>query len=575
MPFRLIVQSALERHRPADKSLIAKMTFELRVGGSRVEPIASPQNAVAKFDVGNDADGTEVELHVRIPPLGAMTKPILDASQKFRIVRARSGPASGPSSPVLSPVAGTKGLLHPRFVAPRAIGAGRTMQILVEIDTTWLDLTEYAKAFALDRGRISAFAKAAKSRLIILENARGGGGLMATTWILLVPPAVTPGADRINVFLFFRPEITKPPDSMYKNTDDVPFANRFLRYAQAPSHAGRYFDPGKGFWPFVLCGFDVQLVASAKPVVMLFPMPHVTSFGAITTSHLTRSGSGTSGPSILDHLLRSLWADGALSPGASSAPMTKRLALGGFSLGGDICLESWNANREHVDELYLFDPGKGIPGSVASWLAANPTRRLRMMGCAYSETHALAIAASLVKNAMAPPANWFAKPGDPLFWYGPAYAKALSDPSIPNNIDSLDDAQNRPTTAATIKSNMFVTSFHVNNPGAATANAELVLTAKWSGQNVAPPSFHARGIGNSEAAAYLRYHIIDNDNAQQPVTSVQQFNSVCRHLQLNDFNEEQPRSAAVRHEWAVTGGEERGGTFVGHLQLCLEGSGFV
>jgi hypothetical protein len=308
---------------------------------------------------------------------------------------------------------------------------------------------------------------------------------------------------------------------------------------------------------------------------MFFPMPHVTSFGAITTSRLTRPAGNPSGVSILDHLLRSLWADGSLSPSASAAPTIKRLALGGFSLGGDICLASWNANLEQVDELYLFDPGKGIPASVAPWLTAKRDRRLRMMGCAYSETNALGIAASLAKSGATAAANWSNKPGDPLFWYGPAYARALSDPSISNNIDSLDDAQSPPTTTATKKSNVFMTSFHTDNPGAAKANVQLFLTAKWPGQTGAPPSSQATGIGNAEAAAYLRYRIIDEFNAAHAVTSVAQFNTVCRHLQVNDFNEEQPRTAAVRHEWAVIGGEERGQAFVGYLQLCLEGSGFV
>ncbi len=179
--------------------------------------------------------------------------------------------------------------------------------------------------------------------------------------------------------------------------------------------------------------------------MILFPIPHGTSFGTLNSPKPDH-------PELLRSALVALFAEGHLAQGKAFPPRLKRLAMGGWSSGTDTLFKwakvnSKNPATELVDELYMFDGKNGAKADLKAWFNHDPVRRrLRFIGTAYLE-----VAANQLKKRLQHP-HVFVYPGDPKYWYDSAdYKRALStgstppldfrrspqDPHLPNDASTL------------------------------------------------------------------------------------------------------------------------------------------
>ncbi len=577
MTTRVSILLPNEDGRSSQESLLAQANIEVNVAGSGpVTGQASNTPGLRVFVIENDAPGTEVTITCRVGPFGQMTRPLLVATQKYRFLLV-TGRRGGRPSKALEPIPKNGVLVHPRFLHNVSVSTGTGLDFRITIDAEFIVVTDYVMKYraAIDSStRLQDFAKLARDarcRLNVIEHTKS---LVPRAWVMLTSSAFVGNVDQANAVVFYRPELVDA-NAQYKCTDDAPY-DRIHRYLHGESVKGSYYIVGNDdlLYPFRDCGFDDQIAASGKPLIALFPIPHRTDFGALKDQRLTAKGG------VLERLLRALWAEGLVGVGQTTAPKVKRLALSGFSMGGDICLDAFKANREKVDELYLFDPGQGIPGDVVSWITAKPQERcLRMMGTAYSEEPALRLGALLRNNGTVPGQNWSVYPGDGAFWYKDSgYFHALSDPAV--GAERFNKEGDAPTTPSTVKSNLFLADERPAQPPAHADTplaSSVTLAAHWTDasgrrQTAQQP---LTGISSVEAASLVRHHIIDVSNGGAPITSSQQFYKVITAIQHNDWNQEQPRIKALRHEWAVIGGDNSGGRFTGYLQMCLRDSSFT
>ncbi len=128
------------------------------------------------------------------------------------------------------------------------------------------------------------------------------------------------------------------------------------------------------------CRFAGQLEASGRKVLLVLPASNGGAFSPFTNRTLT---VGDHGPSLLDALVTAVYAD--VHGFATEHPPRAhagRVGIAGFSFGGGAAIESFHANRTHVDDVMLFDP-EHLDGratrELRAW-ATQPDHRLRLVG---------------------------------------------------------------------------------------------------------------------------------------------------------------------------------------------------
>jgi hypothetical protein len=133
-------------------------------------------------------------------------------------------------------------------------------------------------------------------------------------------------------------------------------------------------DPAAQFYDRLCAGFENALSRCGKSVVLLYPIPSGTDFGAAATAGLA---GGT--PSLLDRVRGLLYARGKIGVGQTSVSGNK-LALAGYSAGGLGLFSCLLNNRQFVSEVYGFDPnGAGEQaGNLAQWAHDTAGFRLRL-----------------------------------------------------------------------------------------------------------------------------------------------------------------------------------------------------
>src|SRR5262249_47413197 len=208
------------------------------------------------------------------------------------------------------------GLLHPRISFGKA-NAGGFPAILV--DLLFIDVTDSIRGRGLlkKKGTPSYDSDWAENgepngtdphygcNLFILELAVG----KPKAWAVIVPPAAQRYSNDTNVLLFF-----PPAQRPYTSTLDCDYANPSLeRYSKDPPTYGPFFfyvlgkDKTTGRDRFTIrnypeTGFEGQLVASGKPVILVIPFPHTESdkvnYGRAAEADLKK---------LLSALVRVIW----------------------------------------------------------------------------------------------------------------------------------------------------------------------------------------------------------------------------------------------------------------------------
>lgn len=384
-------------------------------------------------------------------------------------------------------------------------------------------------------------------------------------WSIVVPPNLPEDASGYNVLVFYQPTLI---GAEYKSAADCQFHHdeNLPRYTRdppvwAPYYWARRVDGSfyRVSWPHT--GFEGQIAASRKPVILMMPYPHGENmdFGDAITRQL---------PMLVESLLRALWGAALIGLDQKQPIALKRLGLSGFSAGGGAATAAWSALRKvesRLKELYLFDPAGAPAGSdIAEWLKADSDRRACFIGGQYYQKMATLADAIKAKGASAlllpPSADYYSARGTP--W---GASQSLLDKNLNPDMGTL------------------------TTPG--ESEQPLSKSSRVSLSKLSPLTLRADAIAvertmdatRIDAAGVVRaWQVGQNQHkpGEQAVVTAKDFDALLyKHGEVLD----------MRHQWSVGGGfgnparypygdadpaKVGGETFLGHLHACLRGSGF-
>jgi hypothetical protein len=330
------------------------------------------------------------------PNVGGIEAETLSANQTYAVSgdtliesTATVGPTGGPTTTVTR---------HPLVTGVKLEGspAGQTT-FRVTIDTSFVDATEHwkgllGKATTCMSERLNCW-KAYRdlhepgTELVVLAFTPG----RPLIWFAAVPDACK-NANAVSALVFFRPTaatyatIERATRGMYALT-------RYLLRPRSPEPGvwwarDRYHeitdeqfasvkssaDPPAQFYDRLCAGFENALSRCGKSVILLYPLPSGTDFGAA-------AGPGLAGGTtpLLAQIRALLHARGKIGVGQTSVAGSK-LGLAGYSAGGLGLFPCLQNNRQFVNEVYGFDPnGAGSQaGNLAQWAFDTQDFRLRL-----------------------------------------------------------------------------------------------------------------------------------------------------------------------------------------------------
>ncbi|MEO7427289.1 MAG: hypothetical protein ABI036_19030, partial [Fibrobacteria bacterium] len=340
---------------------------------------------------------------------------------------------------------------------------------------------------------------------------------------------------------------------------------------------------------FPLFGWARQLRQSGKKAAMVIPFPHGTDFGFMNQP--TRSARR-----ILRSMIRCLQGEKHIGTKRAGTQRLGRMAVGGWSSGTDT-LFSWIKGTitddaplsKSVREIYFFDgkePTRAaltVPGPAKSWFKDD--RRLRLIGTANTEVQSILLAKNLANDSIledelaagnsSPSAPVLAIPGRDDHWFKNAlYIQALapkpgSSKPLAMKLRPPGSPLSNPPRDVTDSSNVFLVS---ETRTGGPAKTGVVLMSPNGG-----PSQPVATVSQEEAAYFLNFFILPGLTNGGPITSEAQFTEAIRVMKETGDPREKVRIFQHRHAWSVIGGltgfKGRSG-FTGHLQICLELSGF-
>jgi len=515
--------------------LLKGMTITCKADGAARPEAKGSAAGDRRWEIPDGTKDVELEISVPSPAGGA---PLVSSKQKLGVV-------AGPPAK-LNPSGGW----GPRVTHAAGIGvekkAGGAMQL--RLDLRFLDVTDYAAK------KGATYSPTHGSRFAVLEYTGG----KPACWAVLLPPSIPAkaGPEEPGVVMFLRPT----GKAAYTNTDDLATGldSMFPRYVgDQPKVPPEQLGAPDLFPSYQECGWERQLVASKKKVILLFPLPHGSDHGAAagpTAASLTRSA------------VIALWDSKKIGDGHAIRP--GRLALAGYSHGGKMAMTAlgFATNHDLIQEAYLFDPASFpfLKGNLTTWYAKGG-KTARLIAGGYQHGHMVALLPSLSAGT----ASVWAPSMD--FWFTSAiYHGGLSRRGGP--IEKLTPAGTTPAAdTPSARSGIFLESYKIDpkDPMGAT---KLVVSAQF-GKDKKTQTL--TGVSHEEAAAILYHTVIPKYGGGKPATAAN-FATLVGKITANELHGGEPnRIGSIRHEWTVFGGMEVGGSYIGYFQRCLENSGFT
>ncbi len=615
---RISVRWANETHR-----FLAGIEVTLTAGGSAVPPVqgsgksGKPRLGLYKFDV-DPLGGTSFELTVRVPAPGAregrpkVEEPLVELTQRFHI--------EGDATPVPeSPATGW----HPRVRPMTGTGAGKAGLVGLELDLSFIDVTAYllatrAEAVACcffrsvddhteEVGGKRAFLPRdfGDCRVRLFQHTAGEPGVFA----VLVSPGFDGSERGVDGVLFQKPS----EGSGYADVDDVDLfsLSRYItsfgdgtvwddcnlaedygkveddgwfgyyhptvsdepprRIADLPSEK-----PDRGWSLVPRCRFAQQIGRSGKKVVFLMPIANGSNFGVTGGSHLRARWRS---------VLACLQGEGLVGDDTRAEVTLRKLAVGGFSAGGQVAFSAFQLNRDEIDEVWMFDP-IGIEANfslVAEWCTGD--RRARFIAGStfrFADAHR----AELKDDPPAEPTNTIPeRPGPATVWprhstffrrsevYARASAWAEKKGSwvpVARKLDTIAEAEVRAKGAV-------ITTPAERRPSVRTGFREVSMEPDGDADedalhvvailpNQTPTSIRALPFANSTDVAERLMFVTDT-----PVQTSREFGELVELLERG--------TGSLLHQWVAFGGQSVGDTedperWSGYLELCLRFSTF-
>lgn len=651
----LVIDVYDPRGKPPQHVIAAAVSIDVtEIDGTDRSIVDKKGIATKTFDVPV-LPGTQITLRVQIgrptPKGGKSSKASLLHIMQFWIVD---------SGGMLTPIWSNDADSTPLHLRIQPATASTAQLARFSIDLAYIDVTDVIRTqsehlatydrphatFDLDEGEFEPKDMHHGCSLHVYERTAGD----PRAWCAVVPPAVREaGDDEVSFLVYYRPSYPG-----YKSAVDTEFAgNRLNRQTRDPPKWGPFFarkhgspfrnkeeyefdyesyedgpeEAPRSWYAFSFTGFEGQLAASRRKVVLLLPLPTATEFTAASQADLRET---------LASLARAMHADGTLpresrysrtllypritpatipgvpvpppvppriphgtslddlsarhetamlaSPRARAATTVGRIALAGYSAGGDGMLQAFLKNVEDIDEMYWFDPSfiaeqhgpftDKARKTLVKWLNDNTTRRIAIIGGSFHKVLSdvvtklqLDVLGSMEQIFFTPPTTAiFAVPGG-------IYHQSMTPPGMP--LEMLDLAE---TTAVTPLSRR--TGFFVKREG-----TDSVDLSNQSGTSTAKHGFTA--VEASGALAFL-HPAKPEDSSADPVAS-SDYTSLAWLTKSKFF-----ATIGLRHQWVVSGGrgakarypygevpddydeatQPDPGVFEGYLGYCLKKSGF-
>lgn len=505
----------------------------------------------------------------------------------------------------------TSRVVHPRI----NFGASAPNQPpQINVDLTFIDLTSALRANAAtknkeqnqfqfyDRNEGTAYEPNTSDihygcELHVLELTRG----KPKTWLVVVPRAArVAGLSSLHALVFYRPSFVG-----YTDTGDVDLTafNVLASHFRDPLKCAPFYWWGCGAapqWNLPNAGFEGQLDASGKAIILVVPLPH----GDVDTEGKTRATAARLGE-ILASLLVALWSNGAVGADSDSGPSLGRLALLGLSRGGSGAYAALKNNAASIDELYLMDPSeriaankktlvkdwflnstKGNPGTKGN-LSTKSDRKLRMVaGFGLPEMQALQ--KEIVATAPDRAGDLSISPSDASFFNTPGnlYHRAV----IPRGASPSEEILDVPSHAGTPQvsklsgeTGVFLTSAAAS-PGAVAEPSDVATVGA---KPVTQTDLVATPI---ELAGIVRANWFKlAAGERKPVGSSSELRRLLSSTGIQALGTQLGDGHWIRHLWASAGGignpdrfphgrqdtnSPDGKTFEGHLLFCLKDGKF-
>jgi hypothetical protein len=518
--------------------------------GSLQSTTAGRGDRRVRVDWLNPGDTMKIEVRIPDPVHPDRVPPVLEIQEDFVIkaIPASNGKTALGFEAATPPV-------HPRLGFPPGISVPDNGVLRIPLDVTFLDVTERFKVLTRTLDEVPRLRwPGATARVFEFMKAS------PRAWYLMIPDAVaSPVRSEVQVLLFFRPET----GVSYQNTDDAVVllsgntANAthfsFARYADPDSIPHTYLRPFAktfAFGRYPNCDFAAQLVASAKNVIVAFPIPDAGgNFGSLTqggalqaTQELVLALSHEGIVAVDDDLL---------------VPFLRRFGIAGFSKGGDAALTAWRQTKDSLDELYLFDPGQGLQGQdLIGWVRGGSQRRLQLICPSFS-------ASDVARLPPIPPGqgNVRASNAD-YFFFDLTYKAAHGAREFARPGGS--------TTEASRESGILLIDERLpprRDPG---------ITLQGHAPNGGPSlATQALGLAEHEAAAMILGQVPRDDAKIAPPAADARGWSAIFDTLVHDYHENHQSFVVThRHSWAVVGGEDTPARFSGFFELCLNESLF-
>jgi hypothetical protein len=537
---------------------------------------------IAPSFIGNSL---KLTIEIPVPPVmlaaGLTSPPLMLVQQVLEVVRTASGLPTlrpHPSSPGNRFVGG----LHPRLTS-QSVNSGGGHIVYIDVDNTFLRVnriagaanTRFTKPYVdaktpIVPGAVTHYG----CRLNLYEYTGGKPNL----WPVLVPPTVKEDLKTVHALIFFRPASS----IKYTSMEDAD-SGSLMRYLLDPDPAAPFFvdtrKPSTAKIEIISnCGFERSMSEAKKPVIFVSPLPHGSDYGHAGTDIW---------PDLMKSLIVALWAESDIGQKVAQGLTLGRTAAGGFSFGGLTAFSMLAAALslkavggkvpDPLHELYLFDCREFTDtdqSNVKAWFA-NGGKKLRMIGGGLFHAKMLALAAQM-KSADA------------------SVIPAAADDWLSNNLyksavsfHKFDPSSSLGPTSGSVSdlTGLFLVGPTAGKPGIVLEGRDRASATVVANHNVFGfgseeftagamlynDSFHATPKPNGLDKEFLK-HKPPETPPVVPLDSSATFFRLVTALQ--------GRCKAIRHQWAVVGGQDsagktdRLGTFKGFLQLCLEQGNF-
>ncbi len=401
-------------------------------------------------------------------------------------------------------------------------------------------------------------------------------------WAAVIPEAVRglSGA-AINSLLFFPPARGAPYyDIRGFNRGQL---NRYLcrpPRPETPYFVDRFDDT---WWNqnHPRCRFASQLTNSGKPVVLVMPAASGSDFGA---------ACGRGAKALIGSVLTALWSGEHIGTFVREGLEPGRLAVGGFSYGGQVAIDCWRRNQLDIDELYLFDPNPGkfnrYKSAMASWSRG---KMVRLIGGWYLDSLRGARSGFGIEStdwssgSLADATLW---PADESFFersevyrsmYAPFDCLTPASPEVDTGLEGTHPPHLRsidfePSDGTAIHPRVSdETGVYLDRDPAASEDGVYLRAQLPSGDWVGP--HRARGASSAEAAhaTAIWTRLVGNryidESRRRFVDSSRDLRAICSYAKR--------LRNGRRHQWVVCGGQspdDDPASMIGYLQLCLEAS---